>query len=153
MSASTGARRSARALACSPRFTGRRSKASNVRRMRQTGSSKPAVIRVVTPALRATGTSRGLSRCTWLSMPPAVAIRPWQGIGHVPGPIVRSTPSVMSGLPARPMPAIRPSLMPMSALTTPSRGSTTIALPITASSSESLVAASRWAMRDRRFFA
>ena len=78
---------------------------------------------------------------------------PWHGIGQVPGPIVRSTPSVMSGLPARPMPAMRPSLMPRSAFTTPSSGSTTIALPITASSSLSLVAPSRWVMRERRFLA
>ena len=42
-------------------------------------------------------------------------------IGRVWGPMTRSMPSLMSGLPARPMPAIRPSLMPMSALTTPRR--------------------------------
>ena len=131
------------ALACSPTFTGRNSNASSVRCMRHAGSSNPAVIRVVTPALSATGTSRGLSRCTWLSTPPGVAISPWHGIGHVPGPItVRSTPSVMSGLPARPMPAMRPSLMPRSAFTMPSSGSTTIALPITASSSDSPAARS-----------
>ena len=40
------------------------------------GSSNPAVISVVTPADRATGTSRGVIRCTWLSIPPAVAISP-----------------------------------------------------------------------------
>ena len=40
------------------------------------GSSNPAVISVVTPADRATGTSRGVMRCTWLSTAPAVAISP-----------------------------------------------------------------------------
>ena len=86
-------------------------------------------------------------------MPPGVAISPWQGIGHVPGPIVRSTPSVMSGLPARPMPAMRPSLIPRSAFSTPRRGSTITALAITASSSLSPVARSCWVMRERRFLA
>ena len=37
-----------------------------------------------------------------------------------------ATPSIVSGLPALPMPAIRPSLTPMSALTMPSIGSMTI---------------------------
>ena len=56
-------------------------------------------------------------------------------IGSVCGPIGRSMPSLMSGLPARPMPTIRPSLIPMSALTTPMVGSTTTTPAITASSS------------------
>ena len=43
-------------------------------------------------------------------------------IGSVWGPIGRSIPSLISGLPARPMPTIRPSLIPMSALTTPTSG-------------------------------
>ena len=57
-------------------------------------------------------------------------------IGWVWGPMTRSIPSLMSGLPARPMPAIRPSLMPMSALTTRTIGSTTTTPAITASSSD-----------------
>ena len=144
---------SVRAEACNPRFTGRRSNASKVRSMRHGGSSNPAVTNVVTPADSATGTSRGLNRCTCESIAPGVRIRPWHGIGHVPGPIVRSMPSVMSGFPARPMPTTRPSLMPTSAFTIPSSGSTTIAPPTTASSSLSEVARSCWPIRDRKFFA
>ena len=51
-------------------------------------------------------------------------------------PISRSMPSLIAGLPARPTPAIRPSLIPMSALTTPIEGSTTTAPVITTSSSD-----------------
>ena len=134
-------------------FTGMCSNAAYVAAIRSGGSSNPAVISVVTPADRATGTSRGDSRWTCESTTAGVAISPWQGIGQVFGPIVRSTPSVMSGLPARPIPAIRPSLMPRSHFTTPSSGSTTITEPITASSSLARVAASCWVIRERQFFA
>ena len=144
---------SVRADAWRPRFTGSRSNASSVRSIRHAGSSNPAVISVVTPADNATGTRRGLNRWTCESIAPGVTIRPWHGIGHVPGPIVRSTPSVMSGFPARPIPTTRPSLIPMSALMIPSSGSTTIAPATTASSSLSDVARSCWPIRDRKFFA
>ena len=53
------------------------------------------------------------------SMPPAVTILPSPAITSVPGPITMSTPGWVSGLPALPMPAMRPSRMPMSALTMP----------------------------------
>ena len=43
-------------------------------------------------------------------------------IGWVCGPIGSSMPSLIAGLPARPTPTMRPSLMPMSALTTPMSG-------------------------------
>ena len=56
-------------------------------------------------------------------------------IGRVCGPMTRSMPSLIPGLPARPIPAIRPSLIPISALTTPIVGSTTTAPTTTASSS------------------
>ncbi len=134
-------------------FTGSCSKASSVRSIRHGGSSNPAVISVVTPAERATGISRGDNRWTCESMAPGVAIRPWHGIGQVFGPIVRSTPSVISGLPARPIPAIRPSLIPMSALRTPSSGSRTTALATIVSSSLSVVARSCWTIPERQFFA
>ena len=52
-------------------------------------------------------------------MPPAVTILPSPAMISVPGPITMSTPGWTSGLPALPMPAIRPSRMPMSALTMP----------------------------------
>ncbi len=69
------------------------------------------------------------------------------------GPMTRSTPSLISGLPDLPMPAIRPSLMPMSALTTPITGSMTSAPAMSMSSSDGPAAASHWAIRLRRFFA
>ncbi len=40
------------------------------------GSSKPAVMSVVTPAASAVGMSSGVIRWTWLSTAPGVAIRP-----------------------------------------------------------------------------
>ena len=73
--------------------------------------------------------------------------------GSVCGPIGRSMPSLMSGLPARPIPTIRPSLIPMSALTTPIVGSTTSAPATTTSSSDGPVAPSSWVIRLRRFLA
>ncbi len=58
---------------------------------------------------------------TWVSMPPAVTILPFAG-DHLGGRADHHagvTPSMMSGLPALPMPTMRPSRMPMSALTMP----------------------------------
>ncbi|MNC71167.1 hypothetical protein D3C75_1220560 [compost metagenome] len=52
-------------------------------------------------------------------MPPAVTILPSAAITSVPGPTARVTPGWMSGLPALPMPTMRPCLTPMSALTMP----------------------------------
>ena len=63
----------------------------------------------------------------------------------------RSIPSVISGFPARPIPATLPSLMPMSALTTPMVGSTTSAPNNTTSSSEAVEAESLCVSRLRRF--
>jgi hypothetical protein len=48
-------------------------------------------------------------------------------------PMTMSNPLMVSGLPALPMPAIRPSLMPISALKIPSTGSRTTTLLITTS--------------------
>ncbi len=60
-------------------------------------------------------------------MPPAVRILPLPPITSVDGPITSagSTPSMVSGLPALPMPTIRPSRTPTSAFTTPQWSSTT----------------------------
>ena len=102
-----------------PRLTGNPSIARIVIPIAIGGSSNPAVIRVVTPADRATGSRLGVIRWTWLSTAPAVAISPYPMIGSVFGPIVMSMPAVMSGLPARPIPTMRPSLIPMFAFTTP----------------------------------
>src|SRR4029453_10640333 len=94
---------SVRALACRPRLTGRNSNARRVLSMAYGGSSNPAGISVGMPADRAPGTSLGVIRCTWLSIPPAVAISPYPLTGQVLGPIVSSTPVVVSGFPARPI--------------------------------------------------
>ena len=53
------------------------------------------------------------------SKPPAVRILPSPAMISVPGPMMMVTPGWMSGLPALPMPAMRPSLMPTSALKMP----------------------------------
>jgi hypothetical protein len=59
-------------------------------------------------------------------------------IGWVCGPIGSSMPSLIASLPARPTPTIRPSLIPMSALTAPMTGSSTSAPAMTTSSSDGL---------------
>ena len=66
-------------------------------------------------------------RWTWQSIAPAVRILPLPAMISVDGPITSagSTPSIVSGLPALPMPTMRPSRMPTSALTTPQWSSTT----------------------------
>ena len=50
--------------------------AASVRSIAQGGSSKPAVMSVVTPPDSAAGSSSGEMRWTWLSTAPGVAIRP-----------------------------------------------------------------------------
>ena len=49
----------------------------------------PPPITVVMPAASATGICCGAMRWTWLSMPPAVRIRPLPAITSVDGPITR----------------------------------------------------------------
>ncbi len=56
--------------------------------------------------------------------------------GRVCGPMASSMPSLIALLPARPTPTIRPSLIPMSALTQPRTGSSTSTPAMTASSSD-----------------
>ncbi len=57
----------------------------------------------------------------WLSMPPAVMMRPSPAITSVEAPMIMPgvTPAMMSGFPAFPTPTIRPSRTPMSAFTMP----------------------------------
>ena len=76
---------------------------------------------VVMPLAMASSTCCGQIMWMWVSIPPGVTIIRSPAITSVPVPTTRrgSTPSRMSGLPALPIPAIRPSLMPMSALTMP----------------------------------
>ena len=57
---------------------------------------------VVTPEASEASMIRGDSRCTCVSIAPAVAIRPSPETMAVPVPTTTSTPSIMSGLPARP---------------------------------------------------
>jgi hypothetical protein len=60
-------------------------------------------------------------KCTWLSIPPAVTMRPSAAMTSVLAPIAMPDvmPCMRSGFPALPMATIRPSRMPMSALTIP----------------------------------
>ncbi len=90
------------------------------------GPVPPPMI-VVMPLASAVSRMVGLIRCTWLSIAPAVRIFPLPAITSVPGPITRSgsMPSMVSGLPALPIAAIRPSRMPTSAFTIPQWSSTT----------------------------
>jgi len=81
----------------------------------------PPPIRVVSPAESASSTSCGQMKWTWLSIPPAVTMRPSPAITSVEAPITMPavTPAMMSGLPAFPMATMRPARMPMSAFTMP----------------------------------
>jgi len=74
---------------------------------------------VVTPDIRASSTSCGQMKWMWASIAPAVAIRPSPAIASVPAPIRIVTSGWTAGFPALPIPAMRPFLMPMSALTMP----------------------------------
>ena len=81
----------------------------------------PPPMNVVTPLASASWTCCGEMKCTWASMPPAVSISPSPAMASVVTPTTRSslTPAMTSGLPALPMPAMRPFLMPTSALRMP----------------------------------
>ena len=81
----------------------------------------PPPMTVVTPEASETSRICGQIRWTWQSMAPAVRIFPFPAIISVDGPITRPgvTPSIVSGLPALPMAAMRPSRTPTSAFTTP----------------------------------
>jgi len=81
----------------------------------------PPPIQVVTPDPIASGSWVGLIRWTWQPTAPAVRILPLPARISVEGPITKagSTPSMVSGFPALPIPTMRPSRTPMSALTTP----------------------------------
>jgi|GEM_PF-4484046 len=86
------------------------------------------------------------------STPPGVAIMCSPAMTSVPAPMTSCgwTPSMMSGLPALPMAAIRPSLMPMSPLMTPSTGSRIRTLVITVSGDPSAdVMLGDWAIPSR----
>ena len=81
----------------------------------------PPPISVVSPAASASSTSWGQMKWMWLSMPPAVTMRPSPAITSVAAPTTMPalTPAMMSGFPALPTPTMRPSATPMSAFTMP----------------------------------
>jgi hypothetical protein len=69
----------------------------------------PPPTMVVMPDASASSSSCGQMRCTWQSIAPAVRILPLPAMISVPGPITSAgwTPSMVSGLPALPMPTMR----------------------------------------------
>ena len=81
----------------------------------------PPPIIVVTPEYRAHKICWGHIKCIWLSIPPAVTIIPSPARASVDAPTVIPgvTPSMISGFPALPIPAILPSRIPISAFTIP----------------------------------
>jgi hypothetical protein len=80
---------------------------------------------VVIPDDRAAAAICGLDACTCESTSPAVAISPSPGTIAVCESTTRSTPAWTSGFPARPVPTIRPSAIPIEVFRTPSTGSRT----------------------------
>ncbi|CAM5585720.1 hypothetical protein SVIOM342S_07461 [Streptomyces violaceorubidus] len=109
----------------------------------QTGPNSCPMI-VVTPDARDASMMRGESRWTWVSTAPAVATRPSPDTIEVPVPTTTSTPSRVSGLPARPIPLIRPSRMPIDTFRMPWAASITTTLLITTSQVSRTAAALRW---------
>ena len=79
----------------------------------------PPPIMVVTPDISASSICCGQMKWICVSMPPGVTIMPSPAMISVAPPITMVTPGWMSGLPALPMPEMRPFLMPISALTMP----------------------------------
>ncbi len=78
----------------------------------------PPPTQEVMPLAIASGACWGLMKWMCVSTPPAVRIRPSPAIASVVTPTIIPgvTEAMVSGLPALPMPAMRPSLIPMSAL-------------------------------------
>ena len=96
---------------------------------------KPPPKRVVMPLQSAASACCGEMKWICESIAPAVRIRCSPDMASVAAPVTRlgDTPCMMLGLPALPMPAIFPSLMPTSALMTPSTASMIVTLVITRS--------------------
>ena len=84
-------------------------------------------------------------------MPPAVTMQPSAAMTSVAAPIVMPgvIPLCTSGLPAWPRAAMRPFLIPMSALMTPCTASSTSALVSTRSSDSASSARDDWPMPSR----
>ena len=103
---------------------------------------------VVTPEVMDSSACWGEMKWMWASMPPGVVTIPSPARISVEGPISNVTPSIVSGLPALPTPAMRPSRTPMSALTMP-QWSTIRALVMTRSIAPSPRVATPWAIPSR----
>ena len=91
---------------------------------------------VVMPECSASSICCGQMKWMCASKPPAVRILPSPAMTSVPGPMMMVTPGWVSGLPALPMAAMRPSLRPTSALKMPVQ-STISALVMTVSTAPS----------------
>ena len=76
----------------------------------------PPPIIMVMPAFSASSICCGQMKWMWLSMPPAVRILPSPAMASVPGPTTMVTPAAHLGCRLFPMPAMRPSRRPTSAL-------------------------------------
>ena len=78
----------------------------------------PPPTQVVIPLAIASGACCGLMKWMCVSIPPAVRMSPSPAIASVVTPTTNPgvTPAIVSGLPAFPMPAMRLSLIPTSAL-------------------------------------
>ena len=88
---------------------------------------------VVTPEASDASMMRGDMRCTWVSMAPAVAMSPSPDTMVVPVPTTTSTPSMVSGLPARPIALMRPLRIPIDTFPMPCMASMTSTLEMTRS--------------------
>jgi hypothetical protein len=126
----SGSGRLALPLPNNPKLSGRSSSAWYMRPMYQgpgvqvvalvpAAGPVPPPSMVVIPDIMASSTCCGQMKWMCESMPPAVAMSPSPAMISVPAPITMPTPGCTSGLPALPMPEIRPPFKPMSALTIP----------------------------------
>ena len=106
---------------------------------------------VVIPLASASYTCCGLMKWMCASMPPAVRMSPSPAIASVVTPTTMPavTPAITSGLPALPMPAMRPCLMPTSAFRMPVQ-STMSAFVITQSSASASGTPAAWPMPSLR---
>mmetsp|Transcript_3125 Transcript_3125/g.9036 ORF Transcript_3125/g.9036 Transcript_3125/m.9036 type:complete len:209 (-) Transcript_3125:1067-1693(-) len=115
-----------------PKFRGKSSVAWSIMRMCEGSGVQvvalvpvagpvPPPTRVVMPEATASSTSCGQMKCTWASKAPAVTMRPSPAITSVLTPTTMPgvTPSITSGFPALPNPAMTPPLIPMSHLKIP----------------------------------
>ena len=138
-----------------PKFRGSSSRASSILWIFQgpgvhvvalvpsAGPVPPPII-VVVPLQIASIACCGAMKWMWVSIIPGVHIVCSPAITSVFADIIISIPSITFGLPAFPIPAINPFLIPISALIIPRTGSMIIAFVITRSSASLLVTPFAW---------